>query len=118
MRCRTGASDKRGSVTAEFAAVIPAVVLLLACALACVQLAAQQVLVQDAAADAARSLARGDPPGTVASRVAHSVPGARLSSSTQGDQLCARLTARSRSPMGTLVGLTLSARSCALAGGL
>jgi len=105
-------------VTAEFAAVVPAVVLLLACSLACVQLAAQQVLIQDAAADAARSLARGDPPGSVAGRAAHSVPGVRLSSSGSGDLLCARLSARSRSPIGTIIGLTLTARSCALAGGL
>ena len=97
--------------------MVPAVVLLLACALACVQLAAQQVVIQDAAADAARSLARGDPPGAVASRAAYSVPGARLSSSGSGDLLCARLSARSRSPIGTIVGLTLTARSCALAGG-
>jgi len=105
-------------VTAEFATVMPAVVLVLACALASVQLAGQQVRLQDAAADAARSLARGDPPGTVAGRVARAVPGAALGSSSSGELVCARLSVRAASPVGAVLGLTLRARSCALAGGL
>jgi Flp pilus assembly protein TadG len=99
--------DDRGSVTAEFAAVIPAVLLVLACCLAGLQLAGQQVRLQDAAAATARSLARGDP--------APAVGGARIATRAQGALLCARLTAASISP---LLPLELSAESCALAGGL
>jgi len=113
MRSRT--AGERGSVTAEFATVVPAVVLVLACCLASVQIAGQQVRLQDAAADAARSLARDDP-AAAASAVA-AVPGARLTRSASGDLVCARLAARSTSPVGTVLGLTLVARSCALAGG-
>ena len=108
--------DERGSVTAEFATVVPAVVLVLACCLASVQLAGQQLQLQDAAADAARSLARG---GSASAALGHvSVPGVRLAQSSSGDMLCVTLSARSRVPLGTLLGITLRARSCALAGGL
>ena len=113
MRSRT--AGDRGSVTAEFATVIPAVVLVLAGCLACVQLAGQQVRLQDAAADASRALARGD--ASAASRATSLVPGARLASTASGDLVCARLTARANSPVGAVLGVTLQARSCALGGG-
>ena len=105
----------RGSVTAEFATVVPAVVIVLACCLASVQIAGQQMRLQHTAAEAARSLARDDP--AAASTATATVPGARLTRSASGDLVCARLEARSTSPVGTVLGLTLVARSCALAGG-
>jgi len=104
MRCR---SEDRGSVTAEFAAVVPAVLLVLACCLAGLQLAGQQVRLQDAAAATARALARGDP--------APAIGGAAIATRVDGALLCARLTAASIAP---LLPLELSAQSCALAGGL
>jgi Flp pilus assembly protein TadG len=113
MRSRT--AGERGSVTAEFATVVPAVVIVLACCLASVQIAGQQLRLQDAAVDAARALARDDP--AAASRVISAVPGSRLTRSVSGDLVCARLEARSTSPVGTVLGLTLIARSGALGGG-
>lgn len=98
-------------MTAEFAAVVPAIILLLACCLAGLQIAGQQVRLQDAAADVSRSVARGGGAGPAA-RV-----GASVSVTQNGDLVCARLSARSRSPAGTLLGLTLTASSCALNGG-
>ena len=97
----------RGSVTAEFAAVIPAVLLVLACCLAGLQLAGQQLRLQDAAAVAARSVARGGsaPP----------IEGVRVVTRVEGQLLCARVVAASIAP---LFPLQLSAESCALAGGL
>ena len=94
-------------MTAEFAAVVPAVVLVLACCLAGLQLAGQQIRLQDAAAVTARALARGDP--------APAVGGAAIATSVDGALLCARLTAASIAP---LIPLQLSAESCALRGGL
>jgi Flp pilus assembly protein TadG len=94
----------RGSITAEFAAVIPAVLLVLACSLAGMQLAGQQLRLQDAAATTARALARGDTPPAIA---------ATVTTSTNGDILCARLTQDSAG----LIPITLGAESCALAGG-
>ena len=107
-----------GSVTAEFAAVVPAVILLLACALVCVQLGAQQVMLQDAAADAARALGRGEPAAAAAAHVARAMPGARLAAGASGDLICATVTATPRGSIAALLGATLRARSCALAGGL
>lgn len=105
MRCHSAA--ERGSVTAEFAAVVPAVLLVLASCLAGLQLASQQVRLQDAAATTARSLARGDS--------APAIAGVDVATRAQGPLLCARLTAASLSP---LLPIELSAESCALAGGL
>ena len=105
------ARSDRGSVTAEFAAVVPAVILLLACCLAALQIAGQQLRLQDAAADVSRSIARGGG-SSEAARV-----GAAVSVTQNGDLVCARLSARSRSLAGVLLGLTLSASSCALGDG-
>ena len=107
----SSALSDRGSVTAEFAAVVPAVILLLACCLAALQIAGQQLRLQDAAADVSRSIARGGG-SSEAARV-----GAAVSVTQNGDLVCARLSARSRSPAGVLLGLTLSASSCALGDG-
>jgi len=110
--CSRRARSERGSVTAEFAAVVPAVILLLACCLAALQIAGQQLRLQDAAADVSRSIARGGGGGSEAARV-----GAAVSVTQNGDLVCTRLSARSRSPAGVLLGLTLSASSCALGDG-
>ena len=91
-------------MTAEFAAVIPAVLLVLAACLACVQLASQQLQLQDAAAATSRALARGDPPPSFA--------GAAVATHREGDLLCARLTSTGQV---LLPGVTLTAQSCALA---
>ncbi len=95
---------ERGSVTAEFATAVPAVLLVLACCLAGLQLGAQQVRLQDAASTTARSLARGE---------AAPATGARVTTRTEGALLCARLEAAA----GGVLPLMLSAEGCALAGG-
>lgn len=95
-------ANDRGSVTAEFAAVIPAVMLVLAASLACVQLSSQQLRLQDAAAITARAAARGD--------AAPSVPGATLATTLQGDLVCAHLSLEAQPPFF----VPLAAHSCAL----
>lgn len=102
-------NSERGSVTAEFALALPAVMLVFACCLAGLQVAGTQLRVQDAAAAAARSLARGDPTAVV-SRL---VPGATLSRHDDGDLVCATVAARASG----LIPLELHATSCALGGG-
>ena len=47
---RSHSAGDRGSITAEFAAVVPAVMLVLAGSLVCLQLGSQQLRLQDAAA--------------------------------------------------------------------
>ena len=102
-------SRERGSVTAEFAIALPAVMVVLACCLSGLQVAGTQLRLQDAAAAAARSLARGEP----ASVAALLMPGATVSRHTDGDLVCATATVRAAG----LLPLVLRATSCALGGG-
>ncbi|TQO19398.1 TadE-like protein [Rhodoglobus vestalii] len=113
-----GVSDRdRGSVTAEFALALPAVALVLVCCLSGVQLAGLQVRLQDAAAASARSLARDESPGSVAATASALVSSARLSSHHRDDLVCATVSAPAQNALLGLLPITLSANSCALAGG-
>ena len=114
---RAGDSE-RGSVTAEFAAVAPAIVLVLALCLGAIQAVTHQLRIADAAADSARALGRGDAVASVAARARIAVGDSSLFAERDGDFICARL--RSPCPPGpfSALGLTVAARSCALAGGL
>jgi len=105
----------RGSVTAEFAAGVPAVLLVLAFCLGAVQLVAQQLRLTDAAGMAARSLARGDGETATADRVAAAVGSAALSREREGPFVCVSLSMPA--PFAPLAaGLTVRGRGCALAG--
>ncbi|MGV8911511.1 MAG: TadE family type IV pilus minor pilin [Rhodoglobus sp.] len=109
--------DERGSVTAEFALAMPAVALVLVCCLSGVQLAGLQVRLQDAAAAAARSLARDESHESVASTTSALVASARLTAQHRDDLVCATVSAPARNALLGLLPITLSASSCALAGG-
>ncbi|MBX0299876.1 hypothetical protein K2F54_07780 [Cryobacterium sp. 1639] len=106
---------ERGSITAEFAAALPAVLVVLACCLGAVQVVGQQVRMTDAAADVARLLARGDGAGPAGGVLAAVGPGTALAQERQGDFVCARLSGPSAFAPFAAAGLTLGARSCALA---
>lgn len=106
----TGA-DERGSITAEFAVALPAVVVVLAACLGGLQVAGHQLRLQDAAAVSARTLARGGSLGSAQARVDRLVPGATVSRRTNGDLECATLA------LAVPPGLTLRASGCALGGG-
>ncbi|HQJ34995.1 MAG TPA: pilus assembly protein [Rhodoglobus sp.] len=110
MRCRFRVDD-RGSVTAEFAVALPAVVLLFALCLTGMQAVGQQLRLADATAHAARSLARGESADVAAARAAREVPGASITQSTDGDLTCVTGSAPAA------LGLTVTASSCALSGG-
>jgi hypothetical protein len=117
MRFRTrGDLGDRGSVVAEFAVVMPAVLLVLAMALGGVQMAGLQLRVQDAAAGAARSWGRGDTAGSVSARVGVQVPGARVARSVRRDLVCATVSASSPG-LAARWGIQVSATSCAMTGG-
>ena len=109
----TGRWRDRGSVTAEFAVTLPAVLLVIALGVGALSAGARQVRLQDAAADAARLLARGEDAARASRVLTAAVPGAELGVERPGDLVCVVATAPAGIP-----GLTLSARSCALAGGL
>lgn len=97
-------------MTAEFAAVLPAVALVLVVALAGMQLAGEQLRLQAAVTDAARLLGRGD--AGAAERVSQAVPGAALAESRRGDLVCAEASAPTA--LGVLSAITLNASACAL----
>src|SRR4051794_27447671 len=104
MRSRSAA--EHGSVAAELAAAMPAVILVLVLCVGALQALARQVVLADAAAQTARSLARGAIPPALPA-------GAVLSEERSGGAVCVSL--RVDAPT---LGLPITARSCALDGGL
>jgi hypothetical protein len=105
-----------GSVTAEFATAMPAVILVLALCLAGGQLASQQLRLQDAASAAARVASRGEPESTVAARVRQLVPGASVDRRDRNGMVCVTVALPGALP-GVASALTLTASSCALSEG-
>lgn len=112
----TGVGDERGSVAAELALALPAVVLALMLGAGALGAASRQVALQDASADAARLLGRGEDTGAAGRAVTASVPGAVVSSSRSGDLVC--VTVQLDVSIGAVIRLPVRASSCALDGGL
>lgn len=106
-----GLRDDAGSVTVEFAVVLPAVLLLLALVVGASAAAAQSIRLADAAAVTARQTARGDG-GRAAAVLGQLAPGAAVQSSEGEGLVCVVL----RRPVdaGPLTGVVvLTSRSCA-----
>ena len=104
--------DERGAVVAEFAVALPALLLVLLLAAGVLAAGARGVRLQDAAADAARLAARGESADRVHSVVAGAAAGASARIEQRGDLVCVIASAPAGLPF------TLTASSCALAGGL
>ncbi|RDV45432.1 hypothetical protein DOE76_06230 [Leifsonia sp. ku-ls] len=110
---RSPAADARrwpgdtGSVTAEFALTVPAVLACVALCVAVVIGAASYAGLAASAAAAARLVARGDDPAGAG------IPeGSAVSIEPEGRTTCVRLTAREGAL--SAVGVHISARACAL----
>ena len=114
-RCARIGGD-RGSVSAELALALPAVVLTLLLGVGALSAASRQVSLQDAAADAARLLGRGEGADAAAGVVSAAVPGAGVASRSEGGLVC--VTASIDVAVGGVLTLPLHASSCALEGGL
>ncbi len=105
---------ERGSVTAEFVVLLPAVCLVLALSLCGLQLGTLHMRLHDAAALAARSEARG---GDGESLVSSLVSEARMRSEHRGNLVCVRVESPGP-PFAALLGLAaIAATGCALADG-
>jgi hypothetical protein len=102
--------DEAGTVTAEFAIILPAVVLVLGCALGAIGLGGEQLRLQGAAFDAARLLGRGD--AGALERVHAVAQDARLGVRSSGSLICADVSATVA--LGVLSGIVLNASACAL----
>ncbi|WP_350351528.1 TadE family type IV pilus minor pilin [Microbacterium sp. A8/3-1] len=107
--------EERGSVAAELALALPAVLLALLLGAGALGAASRQVALQDAVADAARLLGRGEGADAAEGVVGRAVPGAAVSSSGSGDLVC--VTASIDVSLGAVIRLPLRASSCALDGG-
>ncbi|MEV7693306.1 TadE family type IV pilus minor pilin [Microbacterium sp. NPDC089189] len=103
----------RGSATAEFAIAVPAILLVLAMGIGALSTASRQVRLQDAVADAARLIARDEDQGRALGIVSAAADGAVGSVQHEADLVCVSAAAP-----GVLPGLRVTARSCALGGGL
>lgn len=106
-------TSERGSATAEFAIALPAVMLVLFLMSALISAQGQQILLQDAAADAARLIARNDDIARAEASIDAAVAGAQMNIVADETLVCVTASAT----VTVMVPLTLSARSCALAGG-
>ncbi|MCS5496165.1 pilus assembly protein [Cnuibacter physcomitrellae] len=107
-----GLRSDRGSATAEFAVVLPAVLVLAVLLVTVARAALLPVALADAAADAARLAARGEA-GAATARAVAAAPGATMSTERDGGLLCVEV----RAPV-IVAGLgrvgESSARGCAL----
>lgn len=113
---RRATSGECGSVAAELALALPAVLVTLLLGAGALTVSARQVALQDAAADAARLLGRGEDESAAQRVVSAAVPGAGVTRSDHGDLVCVR--AQAALPLGSITRVDMAATSCALAGGL
>ncbi|WGD37078.1 TadE family type IV pilus minor pilin [Lysinibacter sp. HNR] len=104
----------RGSVTAEFAIVLPVAIAVLGICLAVVALIASQVRLTDAAADVARLLARHDDPTLITRRLAAIGGDVSVQQSRESGFVCVELSAPGfdSPPLNSVI---IFARACALA---
>jgi hypothetical protein len=112
-RFRADQRGDDGTVTAEFAAVVPAVIVILMVCLGTVNLAGRRLLLQDAASDTARILARGEAPA--AHQRAHQlIPGVVVGTQSHDGMVCAHLSEPAAVAGGLFGPVTLTASSCAM----
>lgn len=109
---RPRGGDDRGSVVAEFAVALPAVVLVVMLGVGALAAGSRHVRLQDAVADAARLASRGEPDQRVHAIVAGAVADASVRVEARDDLVCVTGDAPG------ILALRIAATSCALAGGL
>lgn len=110
LRLRQILRGERGSVTAEFAVVVPAVLVVLGLSIGAVVLAAHRLTLSSAAVELARLEARGDV-AAAGARLAALGDGVEVARSRDGPLLCIALAARRGA--GALGLIHLGARGCA-----
>lgn len=100
----------RGSVTAEFVVVLPAVLIVLVMIIGSILIATLQLTLTSAAGDVARLEARGDAAGA-SLRVSQLMPGVSVTRQSLGPLHCVALSAQPGA--GLLAALRISASGCA-----
>ena len=107
--------DQRGTVAAEFAVVVPAVVLVVLLTVGALAAVTRQVRLEHAAAQSARLAARGETDDRVHAAAQTLIDGVRIAVRSDGDFVCVDATVPAA---GALPLPPLRSTSCALAGGL
>lgn len=102
---------ERGSVTAEFAVVVPAIVLLIVIGVGALATSGRQVRLEHGVAQAARIAARGEADGDALAALRRAEPTASGSVRQEGDLICVDATSPTTLPLPLPA---LSATSCAL----
>ena len=101
-----------GSVTAEFAVILPVVVLVVALLINIIAVGMQQSKLHQAAAVAARQLARGESTATITSAVTNmTTASTQVLTSTSGTWASVELTSPVPGPLGLFPALELSAQA-------
>lgn len=111
---RTAGADERGSVTAEFAMVLPALAIVLALGATAAQCGVVEMRLADAAADAARMIGRGESAARAAARIDTAQAGASMSVTRDGALVCVTASAVPPGGFASTLSLELSALGCAL----
>jgi hypothetical protein len=111
-------TSERGSVTAELACVMPALLIVLSLSLGALATAAQQLRLADKVTSAARLLARGEDPGPALSGVREAIGSGSVATEVEGRFVCVSASAPAAFAPFRSAGVTVTAKSCALAGGL
>ncbi|MDQ4492100.1 TadE family type IV pilus minor pilin [Sinomonas sp. ASV486] len=103
---RPSSASLRGSVTAEFAVALPAVIVLLGFLLSAGTAAVCQIRTEEAARAAARTIARGEGPAAVAEEVARVAgPDARHTVEASAGVVTVRVSAPVPGPIAAAAGL-------------
>jgi TadE-like protein len=109
-----GRPGDRGSVTAEIAVALPALVVLVMAALSAVAVAIAQLRCVDAAREAARAAARGDALPVVRGIARHSAPPqAAVTVTAHGDQVSVAVSANVRLLSGRAPAIAVEGRAVA-----
>lgn len=104
--------DERGTVTAEFAVVVTAVLVILGLVVGGIVIATNRLTLASAAADIVRLEARGDT-DLAAARLAGAGEGVTVEREHRGGLLC--ITLRTGAPSGMLAMLAVTGDACAVA---
>ena len=107
-------SRSEGSVTAELAMVLPAIVLVLGVCLQAVGALGIQLTNAALARQAARELSRGVDISVVSASMAHANPQATLSESAEGELVCVSLTQSTGSGPLSWILSEVSVRECVI----
>jgi Flp pilus assembly protein TadG len=111
---RPAVADETGSVSAEFAMILPALAVVVALGVTAAQCGVVQMRLADAAADAARLIGRGEGAGSAAARVQAAQSGASMSVQRDGVLVCVTTSAVPAGGVASTFTVELSATGCAL----